>query len=97
MFEAVAVSAVGFYTNGFLIPKNSIRVRETDVAPKKKLIQENLQYKNRYVYGANWRADIITAIQLLEFENPYQITKAIGCSYPSAHRVFNDYKLAQSA
>lgn len=81
-----------FYEKGFLIPKGSIRTRASDVATKEKLIKENLQYKNRFLYGANWRSDIITAIEA-GYENPYRITKAIGCSYPSVHRVFNDYKL----
>ncbi len=82
-----------FYKNGFLIAKGSIRARDVDVATKEKLINENPQYKNRFIYGANWRSDIITAIEM-GYENPYRITKATGCSYPSAHKVFNDYKLA---
>lgn len=81
-----------FYKHGFLIPKDSIRTRASDVATKEKLIKENLQYKNRFLYGANWRSDIITAIEM-GYENPYRIAKATGCSYPSAHKVFNDYKL----
>lgn len=81
-----------FYKHGFLIAKDSIRIRASDVATKEKLIKENLQYKNRFLYGANWRSDIITAIEM-GYENPYRIMKAIGCSYPSVYRIFNDYNL----
>lgn len=72
------------------------KVKGSDVTSKKRLIKENLQYKNRYLYGDNWRADNMRAIQL-EFKNRYHINKAIGCCYPSAHRLFNDHKLVQSA
>ncbi len=81
-----------FYKHGFLIAKGSIRTRASDVATKQKLIKENLQYRNRFLYGANWRSDIITAIEM-GYENPYRIKKATGCSYPSAYKVFNDYEL----
>ena len=85
---------VGVFSKyGFLIAKGSIRTRESDVATPKRLIKENQQYKNRLIFGANWRADIITAIQK-GYENPYRITKAIGCSYPSAYNVFKDYNFA---
>ena len=83
----------GYLEFGFLIPKGSLRVRKSDVASKERLISENRQYRNRYLFGANWRADIITAIEK-GYENPYRITQAIGCSYPSAYRVFKDYTLA---
>ncbi len=82
----------GFKKYGFLIPKNSIRTRRSDVATVEKLIDENLQYRNRFLYGTNWRSDIITAIQI-GYENPYRIMKITGCSYPSAHRVFKEYSL----
>ena len=84
-----------FKKTGFIISKGSFRVRESDVATPVRLIERNHQYKNRFKYGANWRADIITAIEM-GIENPNRISKITGCSYPSAHRVFNEYKLVMS-
>lgn len=94
-----AVKAVGehkgwmelFKAHGFLIPKGALRIRETDVFSVAKLIKENRQYKNRFLIGANWRSDIVTAIQK-GIDNPSQISKYVGCSYPSAFSVFKDYK-----
>jgi hypothetical protein len=57
------------------------------------LIKSNLQYKNRFIYGANWRADIITAIQF-GYDNPSKIKDLIGCSYEPANRIFKQYKMA---
>ncbi|OFZ26727.1 MAG: hypothetical protein A2381_17205 [Bdellovibrionales bacterium RIFOXYB1_FULL_37_110] len=76
-----------------LIPEDSIRIRETDILSPEELIKNNLQYKNRYLFGVSYRADIITAIQL-GYETPSQISKLIQCSYEPAHRIFNEYRMA---
>lgn len=78
------------------VAKGSLRIRESDVLSPEQLANINLQYRNRYLYGASWRADIITAIES-GFENPFQISKTIGCSYEPAHRVFNEYRIAKNA
>lgn len=75
---------------GFRIPVNSIRIREEDVMPPEKLIQYNLQYRNRYLYGPSWRADIITAIQR-GITSPAEISRVVGCSYEPAYRISRDY------
>ncbi len=75
---------------GFRIPQNSLRIREDDVAPPEKLVQHNLQYRNRYLFGASWRADIITAIQT-GVTSPMEIVRAVGCSYEPAYRVSHEY------
>lgn len=78
---------------GFLIPKNGIRIRSSDVLTTERLVQKNLQYRNRLLFGASWRADIITAIQM-GMKTPYEISKKIGCSYEPAYRIFKEYALA---
>lgn len=55
-----------------------------------KILKSNLQYKLRYVYGPNFRADIIFAIQL-GFQNANQIAKALQISYENVHEVYNEY------
>lgn len=78
---------------GFRVPRDSLRIRDADVLTPRELIQINLQYKNRYIFGASWRADIITAIQN-GITTPMEISRAVGCSYEPAHRISRDYILA---
>lgn len=78
---------------GFRVPEKSLRIRETDVLTPKELIQFNPQYRNRYIFGASWRADIATAIQN-GIATPMEISRAVGCSYEPAYRISHDYMLA---
>lgn len=78
---------------GFLLPAGSLRIREDDVLSPAELIRRNRQYRNRYLYGASWRADIITAIEE-GHSRPAAIVRRVGCSYEPAHRIFNEYMLA---
>lgn len=82
-----------FRKNGFLIPRGSIRIRSSDVLTSEYLVKKNSQYRNRLLFGACWRADIITAIEV-GIKTPYQIAKILGCSYEPAHRIFKEYNLA---
>ncbi len=81
---------------GFRIPENSLRIREDDVVPPEKLVRYNLQYKNRYLFGASWRADIITAIQR-GIQSPSEISRVVGCSYEPAYRVSREYGMVSLA
>lgn len=84
-----------FRKNGFLIPTGNIRVRASDVQTPERLVKVNPQYRHRLLFGASWRADIITAIEV-GMKNPYQIAKTLGCSYEPAHRIFKEYVLAMA-
>jgi hypothetical protein len=84
-----------FRKYGFLIPKGTIRVRSSDVQTSQRLMKHNSQYRNRLLFGASWRADIITAIEA-GIKTPSQIAKTLGCSYEPAHRIFKEYHLAMS-
>lgn len=85
----------GMRKQNFLIPKGAIRARERDALSVRELARINLQYRNRLIFGAAIRSDIITAIEF-GFETPYAIAKAVGCSYEPAHRIFNEYQLHKS-
>jgi len=61
-----------------------------------RLLRGSLFFKNRVLYGCNWRADIISCMNL-GFANPSEIKKRLHCSYETAHRVFNDYTLFKQA
>jgi hypothetical protein len=80
----------------FRVPASSLRIREDDVLSQEELIAVNAQYRNRYLFGASWRADIITAIQQ-GMKTPTEVAKEIGCSYEPAYRVFHEYMLAHGA
>lgn len=83
----------GFKENGFLVPKGTIRVRIADALTPQRLVKRNAQYRNRLLFGASWRSDIISAIEA-GMKTPYEIAKTLGCSYEPAHRIFKDYALA---
>ena len=76
-----------------LCPTTYFVLKEESIVSSEDLIKSNLQYKNRFIYGANWRADIITAIQF-GYDNPSKIKDLIGCSYEPANRIFKQYKMA---
>jgi hypothetical protein len=79
--------------SGFLIPKNSEPIHEKYILSPRQLASCNQHYKNKLLYGANWRADIITAIEK-GARNPRQASKISSSSYEPAHRIFNDLKAA---
>jgi hypothetical protein len=83
-----------FKDYGIVVPNGALRIRENDALEPAELAQQNKQYRNRLLFGASWRADIITLIQA-GAKNPYQIAKVLGCSYEPAHRIFKEYALAQ--
>jgi hypothetical protein len=74
----------------------SIKISEVDaidtkkIATVEKLTKGNIYFKNRLLFGCNWRADIISCIQN-GLTNPSEIKKRLNCSYETAHRVFSDY------
>ncbi|MBC7540193.1 MAG: hypothetical protein H7281_15315 [Bacteriovorax sp.] len=78
-----------------ICPISQFILKSESVMPPKELVKFNLQFKNRLIYGANWRADIITAIQL-GIENPSKIKELLGCSYEPANRIFKQYSMAMS-
>jgi hypothetical protein len=98
----LALSSIGlkgeephFRKNGFLIPIGTLRVRPSDAEIPERLLKKNPQYRNRLLFGASWRADIVTAIEM-GMNTPYQIAKTLGCSYEPAHRIFKEYTLAMA-
>jgi len=74
--------------------EGSIRIRESDIFSPAELIRANRQYRNRYVYGPSWRADIVTAIEE-GAASPMEVARRTGCSYEPAHRVFRQVGLAR--
>ena len=82
-------------TLNLLLPEGSLRIRETDVLTPEQLAEIHRQYRNRYLFGPSWRADIVTAIED-GAKTPTEIMKRVGCSYEPAHRVLRELKVAGS-
>ncbi|MCB9228835.1 MAG: hypothetical protein H6618_04415 [Deltaproteobacteria bacterium] len=76
--------------SGYLIPKGSESITDKYVLAPEQLAKINKHYKNKLIYGPNWRADIATAIES-GAKNPYQVAKICHCSYEPAHRVYKDF------
>lgn len=98
--KAVAESAIAIKSAeewlkklNYLVPTGSLRIREQDILPPRDLLRRHRQYRNRYIYGPSWRADIATAIEQ-GLRTPASIARAVGCSYEPAYRVFHQLALA---
>ncbi len=79
---------------GVKVPLKMIRIRETDVLSAEELARFNLQFRNRLLVGASWRADILTAVDL-GIQSATEISKTLGCSYEPAHRVLKEYSVVK--
>jgi len=79
-----------FESVGIIVPRSSIRIREKDILSSEELIARNRQYRNRYAFGANWRAEIITAIQD-GAETPAQVAKLLGIAKSRVGVVFKEF------
>lgn len=81
---------------GILVPNDFLKTRDEKIYDQADLARHNRQYRNRLIIGPNWRADIITAIEL-GLENPFKISTTLGCGYESAYRVMKEYKIAHAS
>ncbi len=79
---------------GILVPLSSFRIRVQDVFTQEELITCNQQYRNRYLFGANWRAEIITSIQR-GAKNPNQVSKILGLARSRVCIVFKEYMMVK--
>ena len=88
--------AVSYFKDiGLLVAESSLRIREEDILGPAELISQNRQYRNRHLFGANWRADIITVIQE-GAENANQVAKKLGLQRSRVGIVFKEYLLVES-
>lgn len=75
---------------GVLVPNSALRIRDQDVLSVEELVKTNHQYRNRYIFGANWRSEIITSIQN-GAHNPNQVAKLLGIARSRVGIVFKEY------
>jgi hypothetical protein len=79
-----------FENVGIIVPQSAIRIRAKDIVNPEDLIKSNLQYRNRYAFGANWRAEIITSIQN-GANSPAQVARMLGIAKSRVGIVFKEY------
>ena len=77
---------------GIMAPTSALRIRQQDVMSSDELIKMNIQYRNRFIYGSNWRSEIITTIQN-GAQNPNQVSKILGLARSRVGIVFKEYML----
>jgi hypothetical protein len=77
-----------------------IKISQLDSVAEKKItkidlfLKNNAFIRNRLLFGCNWRADIVSVIEM-GFDSPTSVKKRLRCSYETSHRVFNEYVLVQ--
>jgi len=79
---------------GVKVPENMLRERATDVFSLEELAAKNLQFRNRLLFGACWRSDIIMALEL-GISKPSEIEKILECSHEPAIRISKEYRIAK--
>lgn len=77
-----------------------VQISHLDAVDDKKItkidlfLKNNVFIRNRLLFGCNWRADIISVIDM-GLDNPTSVKNRLGCSYETAHRVFSEYTLVE--
>jgi len=72
--------------SGFRVPKGSAVTHSKWTLSRAVLAKRNRQYRNRLIYGAQWRADIVTAYEL-GARTPAEASRMSGASYEPCYRV----------
>jgi hypothetical protein len=72
--------------SGYRVAKGLITPNYKWVLSRKALAKLNPQYRNRLIYGPQWRADIITAYEQ-GAKTPAEASRISGASYEPCHRV----------
>lgn len=70
----------------YRVAKGLISTNNKWVLSRKALAKLNHQYRNRLIYGPQWRADIITAYEQ-GAKTPTEASRISGASYEPCHRV----------
>lgn len=79
--------------SGFLVPKGSAVVNLKWVLSRTALAKQHRQYRNRLIYGAQWRSDIVTAYEL-GARTPAEASRMTGASYEPCYRVRSELEAA---
>ena len=78
----------------FLVPRGSLAAESKWVLSPGQLAKLSRQYRNRLIYGPQWRADIITAVEH-GARTPAAASRTSGASYEPCHRVLHELEVAE--
>jgi len=84
-----------FYKFGISTSSLMLGSDVTDQSVNKKIrlrehvLKENPWLRLRSAVGTNWRADVLFIILAGLAKNPFQASRTLGCSYETAHRIWN--------
>lgn len=78
-----------------LIPNGSIRIRPSDILTPLELSKKNSQYRNRLVFGSNWRAEVF-GLMKAGAVNPNQVAVKLGLNRSRVSEIFKDIKIVES-
>lgn len=73
-------------SSGYRVPKGLISTNNKWVLSSKALARFHHQFRNRLIFGPQWRADIITAYER-GAQTPAEASRISGASYEPCHRV----------
>lgn len=79
--------------SGFRVPAGSATPHAKWTLARKALAKLNRQYRNRLIYGAQWRADIVTAFER-GARTPTEASRMSGASYEPCYRVMDELDAA---
>lgn len=94
---SIAEKKVGFAEEpwasevNFCVSKSAIQADPKYTLTRKQVAKMHKQYRNRLMYGAQYRADIVTAVQL-GFTSVKSLVNLIGVSREPASRILADLK-----
>jgi hypothetical protein len=73
------------------------RSRVADIDTREQLASRHPQYRKRLELGANYRADVWTALERNPTATAAQIARSVGCAYETARSVMEDFHILQRA
>ncbi len=80
-------------TNGKLkVHRGALRIRESDVLDQQALMVRNVQYRNRFRFGANARCDVVTHMESGKFSTVKELSQFLRLSQEAVRRNWEDNK-----
>lgn len=75
------------------VPKGTLRDRLDDVLDPKALAQRHHGFRNRVLFGSNWRADVWTVLEASPELSVAEVARRASCSFATAWTTLRDFRL----
>jgi hypothetical protein len=97
--NAIQLKRVGpdprFDRSALRVHAKLLRSRAADIDTREELAARHPQYRKRLELGANYRADVWTALEKNPRATPAEIARAVGCAYETARAVTEDFRVLE--